>query len=420
MPSILAATRRLVPVIILMVPGAALISGCGSSSHSSPLPSVSSPGVDAIVGQKPLLRGLAATGASDGTSVTVALYRGTKASGTPMRLVTAARRDGVWAVRVALVPGSYAIRARQQRAHGLARGPVRTFTVSADPVVGAAGDIACDPASTSFHAGNGSRSGARCQARATSDLLLGADLAGVLAVGDLQYESAQAPAFALSFGPSWGRLGRLIHPALGNHEYVPPRPTVAYFDYFNGLRHPSGVAGPRPTGWYSFDLGNWHLIALNSNCSYIGGCGKDSPEVRWLEADLAAHPVRCTLAYWHHPRWSSGSHGDQGQMSRIWKTLVAAKADVVISGHDHDYERFAPQDGDGKRDDSAGIREFVVGTGGKNHDPFTRLPADANSEVRDSQAFGVLELALHQSSYDWRFVPVAGGSFSDSGSQSCH
>ena len=178
---------------------------------------------------------------------------------------------------------------------------------------------------------------------ATSDLLLGADLAGVLAVGDLQYESAQTRAFALSFGPSWGRLGRLIHPVLGNHEYVPPQPTVAYFDYFNGLRHTGGVAGPRPTGWYSFDLGNWHLIALNSNCRYVGGCGKESPEVRWLKADLAAHPVRCTLAYWHHPRWSSGSHGDQGQMSRIWKTLVAAKADVVISGHDHDYERFAPQ-----------------------------------------------------------------------------
>jgi hypothetical protein len=165
-------------------------------------------------------------------------------------------------------------------------------------------------------------------------------------------------------------------------------------------------------------LGTWHVVVINSNCGNVGGCGAGSPQEQWLRADLAAHPAVCTLAYWHHPRFSSGVHGNDPSTQALWQALTDYGADVVLVGHDHDYERFAPQTAGGDRNYVRGIREFVVGTGGRSHDPF--ISPQPNSERRNATTYGVLELVLHASSYDWRFVPVFGRRFTDSGSSPCH
>jgi hypothetical protein len=288
---------------------------------------------------------------------------------------------------------------------------------SKDPVIGAAGDIACDPASGFFNAGLGN--GSNC-AQAATAALLRPNLAAVLTLGDTQYEDNHYRKFMASFDPSWGKFKNLIRPTIGNHEYLTPR-AAGYFQYFGS------AAGDPDKGWYSYDLGKWHLISLNSECGFIGGCGPGAPEERWLRADLAAHPARCTLAYWHEPRFSSGEHGDALQMGTIWNILVAAHADVVLSGHNHDYERFDPLGASRPVPDkfqdptpaADGIREFVVGTGGRNHYGFDHPPL-AGEVVRNSTTYGVLELTLHPTSYDWRFVPVAGAGFADAGSGSCH
>jgi hypothetical protein len=155
---------------------------------------------------------------------------------------------------------------------------------------------------------------------------------------------------------------------------------------------------------------------LNSNCAAVGGCAAGSPQERWLKQDLAKHRRRCTLAYWHHPRFSSGPNGNEPQSDAFWRDLYAARADVILVGHDHDYEHFAPQNPN-QRPDRRGIREFVVGTGGKSH--FAFVTKQPNSEVRNASTFGILELTLHPARYDWRFVPVAGGTFRDSGTAAC-
>jgi hypothetical protein len=159
-------------------------------------------------------------------------------------------------------------------------------------------------------------------------------------------------------------------------------------------------------------------VVLNSNCSHVGGCGAGSPQERWLRADLAAHPTACTLANWRHPRFSSGPEGSNREMQAVWEALYEAGADVVVNGHDHSYERFAPQDPSGLMDSARGIRQIVVGSGGASHFLFN-APL-ANSEVRNDDTFGVIELTLHRASYDWQFIPEAGKTFSDSGSASCH
>jgi hypothetical protein len=183
-----------------------------------------------------------------------------------------------------------------------------------------------------------------------------------------------------------------------------------YFGYF-GQR-----AGNPNQGWYSYDLAAWHVIVLNSECSHIRGCGPGSPQERWLAADLAAHPNGCTLAYWHEPRWSSGTHGSNPLYSAIWGDLAAAGVDVVLNGHDHDYERFAPLLADGQVD-VKGVREFIVGTGGESHYKF-HLPA-TGSQVRIANTFGVLRLALEPGAYEWRFVSVSGATI-DAGKAACH
>ena len=274
--------------------------------------------------------------------------------------------------------------------------------------VAAAGDIACDPASPWY--GNGLGSGLQCRQRATSDLVVGAGYEVVLALGDIQYGLGARGAFEASYDASWGRVKSSTRPVPGNHEYGTAG-AASYFEYF-------GAAAGDPTeGYYSFEVGDWHVVALNSNCVAVGGCDTGSAQERWLRSDLAAHPARCTLAYWHHPRYSSGWHGSDVTYAAFWEALVDANADLVLVGHDHGYERFAPQNARGGRDLARGIREFVVGTGGRSLRRFTRV--SPNSEARDATSFGVLELTLGADAYGWRYRPAVGW-FADAGSARCH
>ena len=284
--------------------------------------------------------------------------------------------------------------------------------VAQDPVIAAAGDIACDPADPNFNGGAGIDG--YCRQRATSDLLVGAPLAAVLPLGDVQYNSASLTNILQVYDPTWGRVKSISRPILGNHESS----GTGYFDYFNGTGAADGPAGARGKGYYSFDVGSWHLVALNSNCDRVA-CSAGSEQEQWLRADLAAHPATCTLAYSHHARYSSGHDGSNTFMQPIWEALDDADAEILLSGHSHDYERFAPLDRNGNLDQAGGIRQFVVGTGGA----FFTGGLDsriANSEVAQNDTFGVLFLTLHASSYDWSFVPEAGKTFTDSGSGSCH
>ena len=233
----------------------------------------------------------------------------------------------------------------------------------------------------------------------------------VMAVGDLAYPDGSKENF-VCYDKTWGRAKSRTRPAVGNHEFHSAHGTP-YFDYFGA------AAGDPKTGYYSYELGTWHVVVLNSECKDVGGCEAGSSQEKWLRADLAAHPVACTLAYWHKPLFSSGSaHGNDLSVKPLFQVLYEANADLIINGHDHDYERFAPQTPDGAADPARGIREFVAGTGGKNHRPFSE--PKPNSEVRDATAFGVLKLTLKPGGYDWQFIPEAGKTFTDSGSGNCH
>jgi acid phosphatase type 7 len=282
------------------------------------------------------------------------------------------------------------------------------------PVVAAAGDIACDPNNPNFN--NGLGVPGTCRQKLTSDLLLRPDLASIFALGDNQYEDAQLWKFQRSFDPSWGRLKPLIRPVAGNHEYGTANAS-GYFDYFNGVGRSGGPAGDRSAGYYSFDVGTWHVVALNSECRHIGGCGASSPQIAWLRTDLAAHPTACTLAFWHRPTFTSGGHSDQGDMRPAWDALYSAGADVILNGHDHLYERFAPQTPGGVFDPAHGIREFIAGIGGKSRFGFPQI--QPNSQVRISGVFGVLELTLGRGSYQWSVRAAPTGRVADSGSDSC-
>jgi hypothetical protein len=249
-------------------------------------------------------------------------------------------------------------------------------------------------------------------ARATAKLI--DNIAGtVFAAGDLAYPDGSDEQFKNCYGPTWGRFKERTRPAPGNHEYHNDGAS-AYARYFGA------AAGDPRKGYYSYELGAWHIVVLNSECGEVGGCGPGSLQEQWLRQDLKAHPLQCKLAYWHKPLFSSGAaHGNDLAMKPLWDALYAASADVVLNGHDHDYERFAPQDPSGKLDPQRGIREFVVGTGGKSSHRRFSAPKP-NSEVRQADTYGVLKLALHATSYDWEFIPEAGKTFTDSGSGKCY
>jgi hypothetical protein len=272
--------------------------------------------------------------------------------------------------------------------------PAPVLPASGDPVLVGAGDIAdCGLQDDS----------------ATAALIEGIP-GNVFTAGDNAYPDGTAAQFRDCYDPTWGHFRDRTRPAAGNHDWV-TKNLAGYTDYFGAAAEPDG------TSWYAYDLGTWHIVVLDSDCSSVGGCGADSPQGRWLAADLKASTATCTVAIWQHPRFSSGEHGNDTEVGPFWQALYTAGADVVINGHDHDYERFAPQDPAGRADGTRGIREFVVGTGGASLRTFpTTAP---NSEFRDSAAHGVIRLVLHRASYDWTFIPTNGG-VTDTGTAFCH
>ncbi len=309
---------------------------------------------------------------------------------------------GAAAVLAAMALAIHAGCARSQRPSAPVTTPASPAAVtpaappSGDPVILAAGDIAsCSSAGDT----------------ATADLLDG--LAGtVITLGDNVYNDGTQAEFEDCYDPAWGRHKPRTKPAPGNHDYHTAGAS-GYYGYFGA------AAGDPAKGYYSYDLGAWHIIVINSNCAAIGGCGAGSAQEQWLRADLAAHPAACTLAYWHHPRFSSGStHGDNPGMQAVWQALYDFDADLVLGGHEHNYERFAPQSPSGAADAANGIVEIVVGTGGRSHYGFGA--AKPNSLVRNGDTYGVLKLTLHASSYDFQFLPEAGKTFTDAATGDCH
>jgi acid phosphatase type 7 len=236
--------------------------------------------------------------------------------------------------------------------------------------------------------------------------------AGVVATfGDNAYDIGSPAEYANCYDPTWGRHKARTRPAPGNHEYVTPG-AAGYFGYFGA------AAGDPARGYYSYEHGAWHVVVLNSNCEAVGGCGAGSPQETWLRADLAAHPTRCALAYWHHPRFCSSSvHGSHPFMRDLWQTLAEGGVDVALAGHDHLYERFASLNADGAAD-PLGLRSFVVGTGGRSQ--YTFGGTVFGSEVRDGSGYGVIKLTLDTDRYSWQFIPAAGTPFTDSGADVCH
>jgi len=265
----------------------------------------------------------------------------------------------------------------------------------------AVGDIACQPGQR--------RSPAACNHQETAQLAAELNPTVVAPLGDLQYSAGAIAAFAGSFDATWGPLKSRMRPTLGNHEYLTPG-AAGYFTYF-------GSAGAPPNGWYSYNLGTWHVVVLNSNCIGIVDCSPGSPQVTWLRGDLASHARQCTLAYFHHPRFSSAGHFLTTRTNSLWSALYDHGVDVVLNGHAHVYERFAPQDILGHVAPGRGIRQFTVGSGGVNHDRFVGIRG--NSEVR-STSFGVLALALRPGGYRWSFLTTPSGRIRDGGSASCH
>jgi hypothetical protein len=360
----------------------------------------------------PTFVGQARSGNPNPLAVTVRIYAGGSATGTPTRTATATRdANGAWAVDSSppLPAGTFTARAGQ----GSELSAPSTFSIvepspfpPTDPETVSAGDIAgCDTLGD----------------EATALLLDQYPNAVVTSLGDHTYENGALAEFQNCYDPTWGRSKARTRPIVGNHEYNTPN-AAGYYTYFNTQLSAFGTAATDPArGYYSYDLGSWHVVALNSNCSEVGGCDAGSAQEQWLRADLAAHPATCTLGLIHHPRFSSGgSHGNIGEMQAFWQALYDYNAELVLGGNDHDYERFAPQTPTGLLDVARGLSQFVVGTGGRGFYLFANGILKANSEVRRDDTFGVLKLQLHAGSYEWEFVPEAGKSFRDFGSRACH
>ncbi len=234
----------------------------------------------------------------------------------------------------------------------------------------------------------------------------------VFTLGDNAQGKGAWSEFENCYRPTWGKYKIRTMPSVGNHEYATAG-AKPYFEYFGARAATPGK------GYYSYERGSWHIVVLNSNCESLGGCGRRSPQIRWLRKDLAAHRSRCTLAYWHHPLYASGTDSDTPAVRPFWNILYTHNADVILSGHAHRYERFRPIDPTGRRDAANGIRQFIAGTGGE---PGGKQygPDDPNMQVKIRNTPGVLKLTLRAGSYSWKFIPIAGKTFTDSGSDFCH
>ncbi|WP_236717970.1 metallophosphoesterase [Actinoplanes sp. TFC3] len=292
---------------------------------------------------------------------------------------------------------------------------------SAGPVrVAVVGDMACDPADPLFAAG-----GAHCRSQAVSDLAVALNPAAFLGLGDFQYELPKADAYKTVYGPSFGRLKSKTIPVFGNQEYK-VQDANTFTAYF-------GDRITEKRGYWSTDVGSWHIVVLNSNCSAVaGGCGAGSPQQTWLAKDLAADGKHCALAAWHHPRWSTGIAGPDPRTADLYQTLYDNKVELVLSGHEADYERFPPLNTAGVRDEH-GVRQFVVGTGGQAHyrpaaqdDAYDELGNPVVAAGRPAGEFvdydhhGVLEMSLSEDGYGWSWHPLeAAKPVTDSGSGTC-
>jgi hypothetical protein len=285
-------------------------------------------------------------------------------------------------------------------------GPVASAL--ADPVIAAAGDIACAPDDPFFFSGDGDAT--HCAERRTANLI--GTVSAVLPLGDEQYNSGSLANFNAVYANTWGAFRSLSHPVPGNHEYGTSG-AGGYFSYFGAK------AGVKGQGWYSYDIGAWDLIAINSECDRIpGACAAGGAEETFVRNDLAAHPAKCTLAYFHEPAFSSGSAvvKNAAALQPIWKDLSDAGVDLVLNGHKHFYERFAPLNRNGQPL-TVGMREIIIGTGGEDH---AGTPAKiTGSQVLNAKTFGIEKVTLHATSYDWQFLGEPGSTFTDSGSTAC-
>ena len=250
---------------------------------------------------------------------------------------------------------------------------------------------------------------------ATAALLDAYPNATIATLGDNAYPQGTLREYAECYDPSWGRHKERTRPAVGNHDHS-TKDAAGYFEYFGE------AAGEFDEYYYSYDIGAWHVVVLNSDCWRVGGCEPNDPQGLWLRQDLVASPGQCSLAYWHRPPFSSGRYGQPKQTERVrplWEMIYEMGVDVLLTGHDHSYERFAPMDAAGERDDARGVRLFVVGTGGGNLRNFKYDPLPT-TEARNGDTWGVLKLTLKPAGYDWEFLPVQGESFTDSGTAACH
>jgi len=234
----------------------------------------------------------------------------------------------------------------------------------------------------------------------------------IFTAGDNSNDSGTADQYNVCFHRNWGQYKDRLRPSMGNHDALTGS-GAPYYQYFG-----STFAGPAGKGYYSYELGEWHIVVLNSQCDIGGGCGIDSEQTKWLRADLAAHPTRCTLAYWHVPQWSSGINGGTNWFGAFWQALYDSGAELIINGHDHHYERFAPLTPAGQVDPQTGIRQFIAGTGGAGL--YQLGEVQPHSEVRITGFYGVLKLTLHPDRYDWEFIPVGENGQSDTGTSLCH
>ncbi len=360
--------------------------------------------------RRPTFAGAAGAAPGDAATVTVGVYPGATATGTPTQSLSATRQtDGTYAVQAssALAEGTYTARATQSDAAGnVGTSTASTFVVR-DPVLVGAGDIA------SCEGSDGDDE--------TAALLDARPDAIVYTLGDNAYTDGTAAQYSNCYDPTWGRSKARTRPAVGGHDYGDGANAGAgHYGYFQSQLAPFGASASDPArGYYSYDLGSWHVTVLNAFCYTQTTCNELVME-QWFADDLAAHPASCSLVMWHNARFSSGSiHGNSVAMQTLWATAYEAGVDVVLSGHEHTYERFAPQDATGASDPAHGVRQFLVGTGGYYHYALgaARKP---NSEVFNSDTYGVLQLGLHPGSYDWEFVPEAGKTFRDSGTGQCH